>query len=95
METKNTIGIAGKINSRTVLKHSKITNRPYTNFSIYVEPEDNPPFYMKIYASGDPALIANSLNIGQKVFINGCLESALLYDGSYGLQINCENIELL
>ena len=89
---ENKIIIDGKLNSGLVLKHSKITNRPYVNFSIYVEPVDNPPFYFRCYASGDLAVVINKMNKGQKVQVTGSIESALLADESYGKQINCIDV---
>ena len=89
---ENKIIIDGKLNSSAHLKFSKITNRPYVNFSIYVEPDDRPPFYFRCFASGDLAIFVNKLTIGQKIQVSGSIESALLADDSYGKQITCIDV---
>lgn len=88
---ENKIIIDGEINSGMTMKRSKVTNRPYVNFSIYVEPVDQPPFYFRCYASGDIAKKLAEMRKGEMVRLTGSVESALLCDESYGKQINCSD----
>ena len=89
---ENRIIIDGKLHGGMKLKHSQTSGRPYINFTIICEPEDTPPFYFRCYASGELAYLINRMNLGQKVKVEGNIESALMTDELYAKQIRCTTV---
>lgn len=92
----NKIIIDGTINGGLRKKISRITNRPYINFTLLVHPEEQPPFYCRCYASGSALVYKiEALNLGVPVRVEGHIETTVLADDTYGKQINISEINIL